>query len=153
MKNDGIVFNKFIDLIGGIFCMILFSVLFLTIVITKINGGLVNLYVYFTATSIFILGVCLFMLSGSNLFHVPGIYIAEPKNLAQWSTAVRTRDGYKCAYCDETDCLDAHHLAPKSIFPKLRLNVKNGITVCKSHHYIAADIFRRLQEVLTMEIR
>ena len=80
-------------------------------------------------------------------------YIVEPKNLSQWSTAVRTRDGYKCAYCDETDCLDAHHLAPKSIYPGLRLNVNNGVTVCKSHHYIAADIFRRLQEVLTMGIR
>jgi hypothetical protein len=77
----------------------------------------------------------------------------DPKDLKQWATFVKVRDGNKCAYCNETDCLDAHHLAPKSMYPKLRLNINNGVTVCRAHHQVAADVFRRLLQVCRIEAK
>jgi hypothetical protein len=75
----------------------------------------------------------------------------EPTNIAQWSEAIKKKDGYKCVYCSETECLDSHHLAPKCFYPSLMLKVENGITVCKLHHLMAADIFRRLSKVCTIK--
>jgi len=53
--------------------------------------------------------------------------------LAEWSLAVRTRDG-KCMSCGDLNNLHAHHILPKSTHPELALDVENGKTLCYACH-------------------
>lgn len=55
------------------------------------------------------------------------------KTLAEWSKAVKDRDG-KCMECGELDGLHAHHVLPKSTHPELKLDVSNGRTLCYGCH-------------------
>jgi 5-methylcytosine-specific restriction endonuclease McrA len=50
-----------------------------------------------------------------------------------WAVSVKTRDGYKCAVCGDTNMPNAHHLITRKVF-KYRWNVDNGITLCPKHH-------------------
>ena len=40
----------------------------------------------------------------------------------------------KCAYCESTDTLNAHHVLSKSKFPGLALGANNGIPLCITCH-------------------
>ena len=40
----------------------------------------------------------------------------------------------KCAYCESTDTLNAHHILSKSKFPSLALSENNGIPLCVTCH-------------------
>jgi len=51
-----------------------------------------------------------------------------------WRSAVFIRDNYICQDCGFTGYLVAHHIKPFSLFPKLRLDINNGITLCKKCH-------------------
>jgi len=53
--------------------------------------------------------------------------------LHSWSKVIRKRDK-KCQLCGVTKELIAHHILYKSKFPKLSLNINNGITLCKKCH-------------------
>jgi len=75
------------------------------------------------------------------------------KNLHVWSYMVKHRDGHACIYCGKRRNLNSHHIAPKSIYPGLKFDIDNGITVCNNCHQQAADIFKRLQQVLTMKVK
>ena len=59
--------------------------------------------------------------------------VAIPKNLSEWSIAVRMRDG-RCLRCETTVALVAHHVKPKSEYPELRLDIGNGETLCSNCH-------------------
>jgi hypothetical protein len=50
-----------------------------------------------------------------------------------WTLSVKTRDGFKCAICGETNMPNAHHLITRKVF-QYRWDVSNGITLCPSHH-------------------
>ncbi len=53
-----------------------------------------------------------------------------------WRQSIFKRDGWKCQMSD-VDCkgqLEAHHILRWSEFPKLRYEIKNGITLCHFHH-------------------
>ena len=53
----------------------------------------------------------------------------------QWRNSVFKRDKYACIECKQIgNKLEAHHKAPYSLFPHLRFEVNNGITVCKNCH-------------------
>lgn len=54
-------------------------------------------------------------------------------SLAEWSRAVRARDG-RCMLCGSTDSLHAHHILPKATHPELMLCVENGKTLCYACH-------------------
>lgn len=58
--------------------------------------------------------------------------------LAAWSKAVRERDGNVCQWpggCQTGDTrIDAHHIAKRSQRPDLRLNLSNGVALCRTHH-------------------
>lgn len=59
--------------------------------------------------------------------------MASGRPLAEWSRAVRERDGC-CQKCGATKALGAHHIKPKAEFPELRLDVSNGQTLCHNCH-------------------
>ena len=50
----------------------------------------------------------------------------------KWRKEVIERDG-ACVICGKTERLTGHHLIPKHII-KHRSNIKNGITLCGTHH-------------------
>ena len=57
-----------------------------------------------------------------------------PEN-REWVKAVFDRDGHTCQKClVRGGELEAHHILPYALFPKYRVNVENGITLCKGCH-------------------
>lgn len=50
-----------------------------------------------------------------------------------WAQAVRWRDRYRCQVCRGRGSI-AHHIKPYGLFPQHRLNLHNGLTVCKPCH-------------------
>jgi 5-methylcytosine-specific restriction endonuclease McrA len=53
--------------------------------------------------------------------------------LAQWSKAIRDRDG-RCMNCGITEGLHAHHILPKSTHPELIFDLSNGKALCYVCH-------------------
>lgn len=54
-----------------------------------------------------------------------------------WRIAVFKRDNFTCAVCLTVGKnLNAHHIKPWSKYKKLRLDINNGITLCKKCHKI-----------------
>lgn len=65
------------------------------------------------------------------------ISASEKRNstrLHKWSLAVREKDNFMCRICGSKEKLNAHHIKPYAIFPKLRFDIKNGITLCEDCH-------------------
>lgn len=54
----------------------------------------------------------------------------------KWRQAVYKRDNHTCQWpgCTQTRRLAAHHIKKWADFPALRLDVPNGITLCRAHH-------------------
>ena len=52
-----------------------------------------------------------------------------------WRLNVYNRDGFRCQVCECVGKeLNAHHIKKWSKYPELRLNIDNGITLCKECH-------------------
>jgi 5-methylcytosine-specific restriction endonuclease McrA len=52
-----------------------------------------------------------------------------------WRVSVFERDDHACQMCGQQGgSLEAHHIRPKRRFPKLTLEVNNGITLCFDCH-------------------
>lgn len=52
-----------------------------------------------------------------------------------WRESVFTRDDHTCVICDKRGGeLNADHIKPFAYFPELRLDIKNGRTLCVSCH-------------------
>lgn len=45
------------------------------------------------------------------------------------------RDGYKCSICNSKEDLEVHHLESYTYNEKLRVDMKNGITLCRKCHH------------------
>jgi 5-methylcytosine-specific restriction endonuclease McrA len=59
---------------------------------------------------------------------------ARPE-MNQWRNFIFARDNFTCKHCQKIGGkLHAHHKAPYSLFPELRWELKNGITLCESCH-------------------
>ena len=53
----------------------------------------------------------------------------------EWRRKVFERDNFVCRICGKKGgTLNAHHIKKRSLFPELKYNVDNGITLCKSYH-------------------
>lgn len=58
----------------------------------------------------------------------------------QWRTSVFKRDNYTCTNCNiSSKCgfsviLNAHHIKSFALYPNLRLDINNGITLCENCH-------------------
>lgn len=55
----------------------------------------------------------------------------------RWRFDVYARDNFTCQHCGDKrgGNLVAHHIKPFADYPELRLDVKNGITLCQSCHH------------------
>lgn len=52
-----------------------------------------------------------------------------------WRIAVYARDKYTCQFCGQVGGrLNPHHIRPFALFPALRFDVSNGITLCEPCH-------------------
>lgn len=70
--------------------------------------------------------------------------VRESAKYKQWRKDVFIRDGYTCQHCGAVGgMLNAHHIKPFSVFPELRFDVSNGITLCKQCHI---ELHRRERE-------
>lgn len=59
----------------------------------------------------------------------------KTKSYALWRTNVFQRDDYTCQRCKQRgNALHAHHDLPFAQFPDLRLELLNGVTLCKPCH-------------------
>lgn len=52
-----------------------------------------------------------------------------------WRKAVVTRDSYTCQGCGSKKNLHAHHILKFSDFPHKRVDISNGVTLCKTCHW------------------
>lgn len=67
--------------------------------------------------------------------------IRHRKEYSQWRKAVYTRDGYTCVECRKVGgTLNAHHIKPFSLYPELRHELSNGVTLCLECH-VKTDTF------------
>ena len=74
------------------------------------------------------------------------------RQLELWSKKVRERDGNKCFLCGSTERLNAHHLLPKKMWSKEKLDPRVGITLCcKCHSFGKFSVHRGAGDVLLME--
>lgn len=61
--------------------------------------------------------------------------IRESSSYKHWRKAVFEKGNYTCQICGQHGgCLNAHHIKPFSIYPELRFEVSNGITLCRQCH-------------------
>lgn len=54
--------------------------------------------------------------------------------IARWSIKVKKQFGIKCVICGNKHT-QSHHIFERSKYPKLSLNINNGIPLCHQHHY------------------
>jgi len=54
--------------------------------------------------------------------------------LMSWSRTIKKLDNNMCKLCSSKKDLRAHHIRPKHDFPKLSLDLNNGIALCNECH-------------------
>lgn len=52
----------------------------------------------------------------------------------KWREKVIDRDKGKCVLCGSSANLEVHHIKPFAQFPTERLNINNGVTLCRDCH-------------------
>jgi len=62
--------------------------------------------------------------------------VRQSAEMKQWKKDVFNRDNYICKMCEKRGGeLHAHHIKSFAEYPKLRLTISNGLTLCKSCHH------------------
>ena len=59
------------------------------------------------------------------------------KEYSEWKNAVYEKDKNRCVICGSTENIEAHHIYQFANYEDLRLDVSNGMSLCKIHHNIA----------------
>lgn len=55
-------------------------------------------------------------------------------DVAEWKYSVFVRDNFTCQQCGSKKPLQVHHIYMWAKYPELRLDIDNGITLCKDFH-------------------
>lgn len=61
--------------------------------------------------------------------------------IMKWKKSVKKRDNHTCQCCSSKDSLCAHHINNFKNFKEQRLDINNGITLCKDCHCLIHKIF------------
>ena len=70
-----------------------------------------------------------------GITHSENRIIRNSAEARQWRRSVFERDKYICQECKNTGIrLHAHHIKEFALYPSLRFEVNNGITLCKLCH-------------------
>jgi len=56
-----------------------------------------------------------------------------------WANAVKTRDGWKCVICAETNRPNAHHIIARENH-SAKYDIHNGISLCPKHHFFCRQL-------------
>lgn len=68
----------------------------------------------------------------------------ESSDYKRWRMDVFCRDNYTCQHCKQIGgVLNAHHIKPFSVYPELRFDIENGLTLCRRCHI---EIHRKERE-------
>ena len=71
-----------------------------------------------------------------------GQLIRSREDYATWRNKVFKRDNWTCQLCSTNGGrLVAHHIKPFSVFPALRVDLDNGVTLCRDCHKIWHERF------------
>lgn len=76
-----------------------------------------------------------------------------------WRTKVFKRDNYTCVFCKKRGgTLNADHIKPFALFPKLRFIINNGRTLCISCHkktdtYAGKKLWQKKKKISLSEIK
>lgn len=65
--------------------------------------------------------------TGRRVLEMQGIYKA-------WKRKVFERDKYRCSMCGSKRQIEAHHIKTFALYPELRTDLDNGITLCNECH-------------------
>jgi len=57
-----------------------------------------------------------------------------------WHNECLKRDWYRCQICSSKEKLEVHHIKSYKDYPKKRVNIDNGITLCKKCHLYIHNI-------------
>lgn len=73
-------------------------------------------------------------------------YRLDDARLQRWAKAVKRRDK-RCIRCNKKHDLEAHHIYPKSKYPRKAYLLNNGVTLCKGCHREKHDSYHSLYGV------
>jgi len=63
--------------------------------------------------------------------------------LEEWSKEVKKIFDNRCAICGSAKDLEAHHIYPKSKYPQIALDIRNGVCLCRKCHRTGAMAYHK----------
>ena len=74
----------------------------------------------------------------------------------KWRNAVFKKDGYTCQMCgnvhtNKENTIHAHHIKSFARYPNFRLDVNNGLTLCKSCHMLVHSKKASIGKIISVE--